>query len=116
MFKILHAHPSNHNPHPAHHRRQHHQRRIIPDNRQGGIVLKLRRRIRRRAYIPRPTPHAEAGSHAHYEHEPCHDQNDVAPPLGLGVVPCAGRIGGGRDGGEEGVGGGGDERGGGRDG
>lgn len=87
MLKILHAHPSNHDPNPRHDSGKDNQSRIIPDNRQSGIILELWRSIRRLADIPSPAPDLEAAAHAHHENKPCHDQDNPPPPLGLCVVP-----------------------------
>lgn len=87
MPKILHPHPGRRNPDPSHHRRQNNQRRIIPRYRQRGIILQLRRRVRRLAYIPGPAPYFETGPYSDDEDEPGGDQDDVAPEGGGGVVP-----------------------------
>lgn len=41
MFKILHADPSNNDPHPRHNTRQNNQRRIIPGDRESTFVFPL---------------------------------------------------------------------------
>ena len=87
MPEILHPNPRNNNPDPSHDTRQHQQRGIIPHNRQRRIILQLRRRIRCLAHIPRPTPDAKTTSHADDEDEPGHEQYNIAPGHGEGVVP-----------------------------
>lgn len=98
MFKILHSDPGNNHPHPTHHSRQHHQCRIISNNWQSRIVFKLRRRVRRFAYIPCPTPDTQTAAHAYDDNNPGHDKDDPTPPFRLAIIPfVGGKVGTGSD-------------------
>src|SRR5690242_6391473 len=70
MPEVLHAHPGDHNPYPGHDARENHEGRIVPNNRQSVVVLKLRRRVRRCANVPGPAPDPQARPHAHDEDNP----------------------------------------------
>lgn len=88
MFKVLHSNPSHNHPDPRHNSRENNQRRVVPHYRKRRIILQLWRRVRCFADIPRPAPDLEAAADPDNKDQPGDHQDNPAPPLGLGVVPC----------------------------
>jgi hypothetical protein len=86
MLEIFHADPSNDDPHPSHDGSQDDQGRVVPNDRQSGIILKLRRRIWFLFNIPSPAPYTQTAPHANSKDDPSDDQDYPTPSLRLGVV------------------------------